>query len=371
MTVHQLSRTDARRLAVRAQLLDRRRPTGLVDLVGHLGVLQLDQTAAVAPSADLIAWSRLGSTYDPDELSAALESGELIELRGLARPRADLPLFYAAMAAWPGQGKLREWQEDNRDWVAVNDGCRVDILARLRSDGPLTTADLPDTCEIRWKSSGWSNNQNVLRLLDFMVARGEVATAGHDGRDRLWDLASRIYPDEPPVPADEALRIRDERRLHAMGIARARGPEHPVEPSGVGDAGEPAVVDGVRGTWRVDPGLLDQRFTGRAALLSPLDRLLYERKRMAELFAFDYQLEMYKPVSKRRWGFWALPILYGDRLVGKIDATADRREGELRVDAVHRDAEFSKTMAAAVDREISELARWLGLELVMCDASAD
>lgn len=338
-----------------------------MSLVRQLGVVQLDQTAAVAPSADLIAWSRLGSTYDPNELSTALESGELIELRGLARPRADLPLFYAAMAAWPGHGELREWQEDNRDWVAANEACRLDILDRLRSDGPLTTADLPDTCEVRWKSSGWSNNQNVLRLLDFMVARGEVATAGHEGRDRLWDLASRIYPDEPPVPADEALRIRDERRLRSMGIARARGPEHPVEPNGVGDAGEAAVVAGVKGTWRVDPALLDQRFAGRAALLSPLDRLLYERKRMVELFEFDYQMEMYKPVSKRRWGFWALPILYGDRLVGKVDATADRKAGELRVDAIHRDVDFSKTMSAAVDREISDLARWLDLDLVLSD----
>lgn len=367
MTVHQLSRTDARRLAVRAQLLGRRRPGGLLELVQHLGVVQLDQTAAVAPSADLVAWSRLGSAYQPDQLSSALESGQLIELLGLARPRADLPLFYAAMAAWPGQGELRDWQDDNRDWVAANDACRLDILDRLRADGPLTTADLPDTCEVRWKSSGWTNNQNVPRLLDFMVARGEIATAGHEGRDRLWDLASRIYPDAPPVPADEALRIRDERRLRAMGIARAKGPEHPVEPNGVGDAGDPAVVDGVKGTWRVDPELLDQRFAGRAALLSPLDRLLYERKRMVELFEFDYQLEMYKPAAKRRWGFWALPILYGDRLVGKVDATADRREGEFRVDAVHRDVEFSAAMAAAVDHEISDLARWLGLELVRSD----
>lgn len=367
MTVHQLSRTDARRLAVRAQLLDRNRPIGLLDLVQKLGVVQLDQTAAVAPSADLIAWSRLGSTYHPDDLSTALESGELIELHGLARPRADLPLFYAAMAAWPGNGELREWQEDNRDWVAANDACRLDILDRLRADGPLKTADFPDTCEVRWKSSGWTNNQNVLRLLEFMVTRGEVATAGHEGRDRLWDLASRIYPDMPPVPATEALRIRDERRLHAMGIARAKAPAHPVEPNGVGDAGEPAVIDGVKGTWPVDPELLDERFAGRAALLSPLDRLLYERRRMAELFEFDYQLEMYKPVSKRRWGFWALPILHGDRLVGKVDATADRKEGELRVDAIHRDVEFSKTMSRAVDREISDLARWLDLELVVSD----
>jgi uncharacterized protein YcaQ len=102
---------------------------------------------------------------------------------------------------------------------------------------------------------------------------------------------------------------------------------------------------------------------GRAALLSPLDRLVYDRKRMTELFGFDYQLEMYQPAAKRRWGYWALPILYGDRLVGKLDATADRTYGVLRVNAIHRDVPFSKATAAAVHQEIKALADWLGLDL--------
>ena len=103
-----------------------------------------------------------------------------------------------------------------------------------------------------------------------------------------------------------------------------------AEPNDVGTVGEVAVVEGLRGQWRVDPAQLDrlgQPFRGRTALLSPLDRLVFDRKRMTELFEFDYQLEMYKPVAKRRWGYWALPILHGDRLVGKVDATADLRRG--------------------------------------------
>ena len=100
------------------------------------------------------------------------------------------------------------------------------------------------------------------------------------------------------------------------------------------------------------PGLAGAPFSGRAALLSPLDRLVYDRKRMVELFEFDYQLEMYKPAAKRRWGYWAMPILYGDRLVGKLDATADPKAGVLRVDAIHQDVPFSAAMAKAVDREI-------------------
>jgi hypothetical protein len=100
------------------------------------------------------------------------------------------------------------------------------------------------------------------------------------------------------------------------------------------------------------------------ALLSPFDRLIHDRKRLTELFEFDYQLEMYKPAAKRRWGYFALPILCSDRLVGKLDATADRKVGVLRVDAVHHDVEFTTKMTGDVDREIADLARWLELDLV-------
>jgi uncharacterized protein len=202
-------------------------------------------------------------------------------------------------------------------------------------------------------------------MLDKLVQRGEVAAAGGTGRERLWDLASRVYPDDPVPAVEEAQRLLDERRLSALGIARAKGTKLPLEPVDVGDAGEPAVVEGVRGQWRVDPAQLGRPFAGRAALLSPFDRLLADRKRMGELFDFDYILEMYKPVEQRRWGYYALPVLYGDRLVGKLDARADRDAGVLRVAAVHEDVPFSKAMSAAVDRELRDLARWLDLELAL------
>src|SRR5450755_4614024 len=233
------------------------------------------------------------------------------------------------MAAWEraGRGELPGWRASQRDWVRANDACRLDILDRLGSSGPLPSRELPDTCKVPWRSTGWTNNRNVTQLLELMMLRGEVAIAGRRGGVRLWDLATRVYPDDPVVPRDEALCIRNERRLRALGIARARGLECPVEPADVAGTGEPAVVEGVKGTWRVDPSLLGQPFSGRAALLSPFDRLIHDRKRMAELFEFDYQLEMYKPAAKRRWGCFALPILYGDRLVGKFDATRSQGRG--------------------------------------------
>ena len=163
-------------------------------------------------------------------------------------------------------------------------------------------------------------------MLEILTLRGEIAISARIGRQRLWDLAERVYPADTPVsPADEARRIRDERRLRSLGIARPTGTAVPVDSNTVGEAGEPATVEGVRGTWRVDPEQLGQPFEGRTALLSPFDRLTYDRKRAIELFDFEYVLEMYKPEAKRRWGFFALPILHHDRLVGKLDATADRK----------------------------------------------
>lgn len=354
-------------MAVRAQLLERDRPAGLLPAVRRLTLLQLDPVSAVAPSADLVAWSRLGSSYSPAGLRKALDDRELIELPSFVRPAEDIALFRARMAQWPGGGDGKDWRERLRDWVLANDRCRRDILARLADAGPLPSRELPDTCERPWQSTGWTNNKNVTRLLEFMVARGEVAIAGRKGRDRLWDLAERVYPDVPALPAGEAVRERDRRRLAALGIARATGPEMPLEPAVVGEAGEPAVVEGVKGEWRVDPSYLGSSlggpFGGRAALLSPFDRLVHDRARALDLFGYDYQLEMYKPAAKRRWGYYALPILYGDRLVGKLDAAADRKAGTLVVNAVHQDVPFTAAMTAEVDREIAALATWLELDL--------
>ena len=367
MTVHALSRVDARRIAVRAQLLDRAGAAELRDVVRQLTLLQIDPTAAVAPSADLVAWSRLGSAYSPAELTSALDKRSLIELRAMIRPAEDIALYRADMASWDRAkpGEQPGWRASRRDWVRANDACRRDIADRLASSGPLPSRDLPDTCAVPWKSSGWTNDRNVTQLLEYMVLRGEVAVAGRIGGDRLWDLATRIYPDDPIVPAVDARRIRNERRLGALGIARARGPECPVEPLDVGEVGEPATVEGVRGTWRVDPAQLGQPFEGRTALLSPFERLVHDRKRMVELFDFDYALEMYKPAAKRRWGYFALPILHGDQLVGKVDATADRKAGVLRVDAIHQDIPFTKRMTTQMRHEIDDLARWLDLDLAL------
>ena len=350
--MHELSRDDARRIAVRAQLLGAERPADLFEVVRHLTALQAEPTNAIAPSADLVLWSRLGSSYDPAELRDALDEQALVEHRGFLRPIEDMALYRAEMAVWPGTGPLKDWEVWRAEWVEANDACRRDVLELLRSDGPLPTSAIPDTCEVPWRSSGWNNDRNLQRLLALMVERGEVVTVGRQGREPLWDLADRVYPDDPVPDVEEARRIRDERELRALGLVRRS------------TAGEPARVEGVRGTWRVDPELLGTTLEGRTALLSPFDRLVFDRKRLLELFGFDYQLEMYKPADQRRWGYYALPVLHGDRFVGKLDATADRAEGALVVHALHEDVDLDDDARDAVRAEVADLARWLGLEAV-------
>ena len=359
MAVLRLTREQARRIAVGAQRLDAERPTDLLALVEHLMFLQLDPTAAVAPSADLIAWTRLGNSYRPEQLTRALDDRALFEITSqdepksppvaMVRPMADLPLFLARMAGPPKYQETRQWLTDNESF-------RSDVLARLRIAGPLLSKEIADTCARPWQSTGWTGNRNVTTMLEVLLARGQVAIAGRKGRQRLWDLAERVYPTGmTPVPEDGAARELDRRRLRALGIARA---------ATTGGAGVAAEVEGSALAWRVDPEALDRPFAGRVALLSPFDRLIHDRIRSQELFDYEYILEMYKPAAARRWGYFPLPVLHHDRLVGKLDALADRKRGVFEVVALHADVRLTKPMVKAINAEIAALAGWLDLEPV-------
>jgi uncharacterized protein YcaQ len=361
VTPVRLTRDRARRIAVRAQLLDAQRPTDLVEMVRHLTLLQLDPTAAIAPSADLVAWSRLGSAYRSEHLTHELEGTRaLFEHDALVRPMADAGLVLAESASWPPWQRMREWLDANASF-------RRDIIRKLRAEGPLVSRQLPDTSVVPWASTGWTHDRNVTRMLEALMMGGEVAIAGRVGRERLWDLPERVYPADLEVPpVDDARRVRNQRRLRSLGIARVRSTLMPLEPVDVGEIGIAAEVEGVKGVWRVDEAALDGRdeLDGRTALLSPFDRLVYDRVRALELFDFEYTLEMYKPAAKRRWGYYALPVLHHDRLVGKVDAKADRKASVLQVFAIHQDVRFTRAITRAVNAELEDLAGWLGLDRV-------
>jgi uncharacterized protein YcaQ len=361
---HRLTQDQARRIAVQAALLADDRPDDLLDAARRLTMLPLDQTPAVAPAAELVLWSRLGHEHRPDDLSDAIASQQLIEVAGALRSIDDVALYRAEMAAWPTPGPRKEWHDRLSDWMEANEACRRDVLERLRQEGPLPVGSLPETCVRPWRSSGWNNGRNTRMLVAQLVQRGEVAVAGRVNRERVYDLADRVYPDDPVPPFAEAQAELDRRRLRAFGVARAGAVYQQGEPVGAGEAGEPVVVESVRGRWRVDLAALEALegpTPDRTELLAPFDPLLHDRKRMTDLLGFDYTLEMYKPKEKRRWGYYALPVLHGDRLVGKVDVTADHEAGELLVHAVHDDEPFQDALRSAVEFRLTELARWLDL----------
>jgi uncharacterized protein YcaQ len=365
-SLRQLSRRQARRIAIKAQLLDAERPTDLWHVFDRLTFLQLDPTAAIAPSADLVAWTRIGSSYEPTQLHRALSvdhtafelgvSGAPREPRvAMALPTSKLGLYLTDMASYLEE---RDWAAR---WLGANDGFRTRVLEQLRDTGPLKSKDIPDTAELPWQSSGWTHDRNVTQMLEFLRACGQVAVSGREGKQRLWDVAERVYPPGvKAVPTAKARKIRDELRLRSLGVAR---------PEMVGDAGVPAEIEGTPGLWRLDGEATAEGFEGRTGLLSPFDRLIHNRARTLDLFDFEYTLEMYKPAAQRRWGYFALPILHDDKLVGKVDATADRKTKRLRVNAIHKDVPFNRSTSRAVERELDALAGWLGLETEITVAS--
>jgi uncharacterized protein YcaQ len=351
---HQLTRDQARRIAVRAQLLDADRAGDVVEVAEELGAIKIDPTATIAPAEHTILWSRLGTAYDQIQLSKAVERDRLLfEFDGSFRPVSLLPLMLPAMRHWPRR-------ESSREWLAANHRFRTDVLARLRAEGPLLATEIPDTAEVVRPPDGWFGANQTVHMLDFLQRQGEVAIVGREGRHRRWDLAERVYPqDLPEMAADEAERMLNERRLHAAGIAKQKSPWTPV-----GEAGEPAVIEGMKQKWRVDPeavAALDDDPGGRVAFLSPYDGMLFDRPRLHDIFEFDYVLEQFKPKPQRQYGFFAHPILMGDRFVGMLDAEVNRERDAIVVNAVHEFLPFDAEEDAMVRAEIADLAEWLGL----------
>jgi uncharacterized protein YcaQ len=324
-----VSLAQARRIAVRAQLLDGS-ASGLLETVRRLGRLQIDPISAVAPPQHLVLWSRLGA-FDVAELDRLVwEERKLFEWGAFIWPIEDLPLIRARMRRRRGKYK---WEQRGNEFLKQNARFRRYLLRELEHRGPLLSRELEADLIVSGEPSDWWGSRKVTLMLELLHGRGVVAIAGRRGKQRLWDLAERWYPETETVPLAEAERILDEKRFRALGVRFDKG------------------------AWRAHPEATDGPVPRRVTFLSPFDRLIHDRARMEALFGFHYRLEMYVPKAKREYGYYVLPILRGDRLVGRIDPVFERKTGALRVNSVHWEPGVKPV---SLDRPLRSLAEFVG-----------
>jgi uncharacterized protein YcaQ len=328
--VRLVSLDEARRIAVRAQLLDGS-ATDALETVRRIGYLQIDPISTVAPPQHLVLWSRLGP-YDVAELDRLLwDERKLIEWNAFIWPIEVLPLLRARMRR--RRGKYAH-ERRGSELLRMNARFTRFILEELERNGPMLSREIEGDAKRTWTTHRWYGNRSVALLLEILHGRGRVAVVGRRGGQRLWDLAERWYPDTETVSLREAERELAERRFRALGVR--------LTPKG----------------WEAHPDAVDGPVPERVTLLSPFDRLVHDRDRAEALFDFRYRLEMYVPKAKREYGYYVLPILVGDRLVGRIEPVFDRRSGRLEVLGAWGDT-------SRADEALDSLAAFLGAERIV------
>jgi uncharacterized protein YcaQ len=301
----EVSLAEARRIAVRAQLLDGS-AEGVLETVRRLGFLQIDPISTVAPPQYLVLWSRLGA-FDRDELDRLLwQERQLVEWRAFIWPAEDLPLLQARMRT---HGRMPAGRRGN-EFLRENAAFRRYALRELERRGPLLSREIADHPSMRREDHEWWGSRKMGLLLEVLASRGQVAIVGRRGGQRLWDLAERWYPEAELIRWAEAEKLLAEKRFRSLGVRLERG------------------------RLVAHPDAVDGPVPRRVSFLSPFDRLIHDRARTEALWSFFYRLEMYVPAAKREYGYYVLPILRGDELVGRIEPVHDRKTGVLRVQGV-------------------------------------
>jgi uncharacterized protein YcaQ len=371
-----ISRRRARQLVVMGQLLDAPRPASVMDVVTGLTEVQMDPTSAIARTEHLVLFSRLGPRFRIAELERLLwAERSLFEYEAHIVPTTDLPIHRISMRRYPhGPWKRHRYV---REWLEANDAFVRYVLGELRRRGPLRARDLENRAAKGWRTGGWNDEgQNVPMLLEILWAQGRVMIVGRDGQQRIWDLAERSLPTVPSRPRRELARDVVERDARAGGVARVRTIGHlfdgemPGRERAIADLLRegvlvPVDVDGLDGQWVTHRELLDRTFHGRTVALSPFDDLVSDRDRTERLFDMFFRIEIYVPRAMRRWGYFVLPVLRGDRLVGRFDPLFDRKANVLRINALHMQDGTTPADREAVDRSIEELRRWLRADEVV------
>ena len=331
VVTHKVTQEQARRIAIRAQLLDGS-ARGVLDTVRRLGFLQLDPIATVAPAQRLVLWSRLGM-YDAGELDRLLwVERKLFEWNAFIWPIESLPLIRARMRRIR-RANTTTRDRWTRDFLKRNAGFRRYVLRELERRGPLLGRELEDRSGGQKRNHRWFGSRQVGLLLEALHQRGELAVVGRKSGQRLWDLAGRWYPETETVSLREAERELAEQRFRALGVRLDKG------------------------EWHAHPDASDAPVPDRVTLLSPFDRLVHNRDRAEALFGFRYRLEMYVPAPKREYGYYVLPLLVGDRLAGRAEPRFDRKTGKLELLGAWGDT-------SRLDEALGELAVFLGADVV-------
>ena len=389
MTSLEISRRAARRLAIDAQLLGAERQTpdrhGILATVDQIIWLQLDPTSAVARSHLLVLWSRLGQ-YEPDDVARLIYRDQrLFEWRAFVYPTRHLPLYRLAMRRNP-----KRWPSVAR-WIRSNQGLQRQVLSRLRREGPLPTSAFDGREAISWRSTGWTNERNASQMLEFLSSFGRVLVAGRTGQERLWDLTERCVPAKALVSrATPSTLVREGtvRAVRSLGVATPMQIQNML-PWSIRDlvaktigtlerSGELIPVritsDGgaLKGRWYVHAtdaeklAELERSWRGRTTLLSPFDTLIRDRARTEALFGMRYRIEIYVPAAKRQYGYFAMPILHDDELIGRIDPRVDREKDALVVNKIHLEpgVKLDRRSERAVARTLDDLARFTGVSRV-------
>ena len=326
-----VSPEEARRIAIHAQLLDGS-ATSVLETVRALGFLQIDPIATVAPPQHLVLWGRHRSSYDPAELDRLLwEERALFEYGAYIRPMEDLPLIRARMRRRRGK---YTWERRGEEFLRKNAAFKRHLLRELEQHGPMLSRDLAAHPRTPRQSLRWWGNRQVGLMLEILEGKGVVAVTGRQNGQRLWDLAERWWP-----PEQEKVSLRDAERLLARKRFRAQG------------------VRLTKHGWEAHPELADGRVPDRATLLSPFDRLVYDRDRAEALWGFRYRLEMFVPKAKREYGYYVLPLLVGDQLVGRAEPRFDRKTRRLELLGAWGDT-------SRLDEAMRDLACWLGADTI-------
>ena len=388
-----ISLQTARRLFIMRQRLNDLNPAnaaaGILDVVRDLGCLQLDPISAVARSHQLVLWSRVGN-YDLAALDQLLwQDRSLFEYwahQASIVLTEDYPIHQWLMWTYAREEATGKVSLRYQKWLKDNGGLRRHILQELKRHGPLPSRTFEAKTEAGWYSSGWTSGRDVSQMLDYLWITGKIMVAGRSGtlREKLWDLSERCLPEWTPrdkLTEKDGVRRAAQKSLRALGVGtqqhinqhytRKRYPHlretlHALLADGLI---EKIQLEADKAEWFIhteDVPLLDRVEKGeltfeRTTLLSPFDNLICDRARTARLFDFDFRIEIYTPQHKRQYGYYVLPILQGDQLIGRIDPKMDREHGRLHIHAVHaeKDAPLNRRTARAIRDAIEELAVFL------------